>query len=65
MPTFRPWSVAHLVPALSVAGLALAACDPIQDPWVADPEMLEKQRDRAPEMNDRLRERALMVQSDR
>jgi len=61
----RPRSVCRLGPALALPALLLTACNPIQDPWVSDPEMLQEQRDRSPEMNDRLRERAVIVQGAR
>ena len=48
--------------ALLVAGMGLAACSPIQEPWVDDPEQLADERNRAPEQDKALRERAQRVQ---
>jgi hypothetical protein len=42
--------------------MGLAACSPIQEPWVDDPEQLADERNRAPEQDKTLRERAQRVQ---
>jgi hypothetical protein len=45
--------------AITMAVAVLAGCEPIHDPWVTGNEYFEEERQRTPEQQKALRERAL------
>lgn len=43
----------------------LAGCSGVEEPWVANPEQLEQERQRSPEVAEALRHRADLIQGRR
>lgn len=50
---------------IAIALAALAGCSKVQEPWVPSKDYLKAERERSPEEQQQLRERALYNQVDR